>query len=490
MWAGVLTLVAAVVALRIAGPSDLLDNDQLRPAAYTTDVVVNGEWAVQRDVAGDVASKPPLTVWISAMAAEVTGGRVNRVHLGIPSILGVAGTAVVVVVAWGSRCLGRSAAMWAVAALVLSPMGFKQALLARTDSFYGLAGALCGWAVWVGLHRRGAWWLWFWGAATVAVLTKGPVAAALPFAGAMAWVWPREGERAVGEARRGSALWHGVGLGVLLACVGVWVWFAWREAGQAFFDKVLGKELVGHMVQSTAGKPPFAEFYLPPLYFLGRYAPGSIATAIGLWAVLSRPSPDAQTRRFERFLWWWFVAGMVVFCIAPHQRPDLLTPLWAPASLLAGRVIADAVRGWRPMLRSALASAVIAAAFVGGFLEHHAHAARKPKVRAEEAIRAFAEELPWRVAPGTRLVHLSDNSSLQFYLGKRENRMAPDAALELARSGGPVALAVSAGDQEFIARALEDGLVPIARSGGPEHFEIVVIGNQAAVRTPMDFKQP
>lgn len=488
MWAGVFALVAAVVALRVAGPSDLLDNDQLRPAAYTTDVVVNGQWAVQRDVAGDVASKPPLTVWISALAAEMTGGRVHRVHLGIPAILGLAGTTVVVVV-WGSRHIGRSAAMWAVAALVLSPMGFKQALLARTDSFYGLAGALCGWAVWVGLHRRGSAWLWFWGAATVAVLTKGPVAAALPFAGALAWVWPREQERDWADARRGSALWHGVGLGVLLACVSAWVWFAWREAGQAFFDKVLGKELVGHMVQSAAGKPPLAEFYLPPLYFLGRYAPGSIATAIGLWAVLARPSADAGTRRFERFLWWWFVVGMVVFCIAPHQRPDLFTPLWVPASLLAGRVIADAVRGWRPMLRSALASAVVAAAFVLGFFEHHVHAARKPEVRAEAAIRAFAEELPWRVAPGTRVVHLSDNSSLQFYLGKREDRLAPEGALGLARSESPVAVALSARDQEFIQRALEEGLMPIARSGGPERFEIVVIGNRAAVRKPMDFER-
>src|SRR5690606_14459424 len=122
--------------------------------------------------------------------------------------------------------------------------------------------------------------------------------------------------------------WHAVGVLVVIAFAGGWVYLAWRDSGSAFIDKIFGRELVGHMVTSVRGKPPLAEFYLPVLYYLGRFAPGSVLTAIGLWAVMARPAADPTVRRFERFVWWWFVVGLVVFSIAPHQRPDLMTPIW------------------------------------------------------------------------------------------------------------------------------------------------------------------
>jgi len=44
----------AMWAIRALGPSDFLDNDQERPAAYTMDVVVHDRWACQVDTDGDI----------------------------------------------------------------------------------------------------------------------------------------------------------------------------------------------------------------------------------------------------------------------------------------------------------------------------------------------------------------------------------------------------------------------------------------------------
>src|SRR5690606_27466432 len=100
--------------------------------------------------------------------------------------------------------------------------------------------------------------LWFWVAVTIATLTKGPVAALLALGGLMAWVWPKDSEatRDRGTDRRVSAdiAWHAVGVVVLLACAGGWVYLAWRDSGAAFIDKLFGRELVGHMVTSVRGK--------------------------------------------------------------------------------------------------------------------------------------------------------------------------------------------------------------------------------------------
>jgi 4-amino-4-deoxy-L-arabinose transferase-like glycosyltransferase len=487
-WIALAALVGVIVAIRLTGPSDLLDNDQLKPAAYATDVVANGQWAVQRDTSGDIASKPPLTVWIASIGALASGGTVTRFALALPAIIGLAGCAAVVLML-GTRYLGAAAAWWGVLALVLSPMGFKQAILVRTDSFYGLAGALCGWALWHGVRRGGSAWVWVWVAATIAMLTKGPVAALLPLGGLLAWVWPREPAdpaRPDHSGRPGTAFgWHAAGAVILVVIVGGWFFLAWRDAGDAFIDKIIRRELVGHAVATESESPMVRGFYLPTLYYLGRFAPGSILTAIALWAAVFRPSVDPITRRFERFLSWWFVAGIVVFSLAPHQRADLLTPIWVAGSVLAGRVMADLTGSMAARGRIAITAAWLALAVVGGVLEHHTHAWRKPKVRAEIAIRALAEELLARFDGPPPIVHVSDNSSLQFFLGRRVDRVQEDAALAMLAGNDPCAIAV-AERSGFAARAQDRG-VPVtefARSDGPERYRIVILGNASAASMP------
>ncbi len=72
--AWVLGLGLVLFGVRLAGPPDLTDNDQERPSAYVLDVVQNGNWCVQRDAYGEIASKPPLT-WLAGLSTLAPAGR-------------------------------------------------------------------------------------------------------------------------------------------------------------------------------------------------------------------------------------------------------------------------------------------------------------------------------------------------------------------------------------------------------------------------------
>src|SRR5215217_1115770 len=65
---------AALFVIRVASPSNLLDQDQERPASYVLDVVKNNNWICQRDLFGEITSKPPLYTWLCAVFSNLTGG--------------------------------------------------------------------------------------------------------------------------------------------------------------------------------------------------------------------------------------------------------------------------------------------------------------------------------------------------------------------------------------------------------------------------------
>ena len=85
-------------AIRLAGPPNLMDNDQERPASYVLDAVLNGHWACQVDWMGDVTSKPPLYTWLAGLAT-LPFDRISLFSLYLPAALSVAGMACLILFA-------------------------------------------------------------------------------------------------------------------------------------------------------------------------------------------------------------------------------------------------------------------------------------------------------------------------------------------------------------------------------------------------------
>src|SRR5713226_8175934 len=70
----IVSLTAIILfTLRLTAPPNLLDQDQERPASYVLDVVKNGNWLCQRDLNGEITSKPPLYTWLAALVAMARG---------------------------------------------------------------------------------------------------------------------------------------------------------------------------------------------------------------------------------------------------------------------------------------------------------------------------------------------------------------------------------------------------------------------------------
>ena len=141
-----------IFAVRLAGPPNIGDNDQERPAAYVLDVLVNGDWIVQRDDTGDITSKPPLYTWVTALTAKAYG-KLDEFSLYLPGALCVLIVALLIHVI-GESYFGRNAGAAGALAYLLSIAAFKQAHLARTDALFALTVVVTAILAYAAARRR------------------------------------------------------------------------------------------------------------------------------------------------------------------------------------------------------------------------------------------------------------------------------------------------------------------------------------------------
>ncbi|HMX62722.1 MAG TPA: glycosyltransferase family 39 protein [Candidatus Sumerlaeota bacterium] len=124
----------ALTLLRLFDGTNIMDDDQERPAMYIQDILVNGNWLAQHDSDGDMMSKPPLYAWLGALASKFTGG-LNEISLYSVGALAVLATALLVF--FQGRRLGNEVAGFVgSAALLLSNPSIKMVHLARADGVF------------------------------------------------------------------------------------------------------------------------------------------------------------------------------------------------------------------------------------------------------------------------------------------------------------------------------------------------------------------
>lgn len=419
-----LTVLAAVVALtwlaifsvRMAGPFMITDSDQQRPAAYTLDVLVNGNWIVQSDDRGDVASKPPLYTWVMALGVLALGGELTEFALYLPGALSVLAIALIVLFVT-AHFFGRGAGLLAALAYLVAWTAFRQVYLARTDALFSLTVFVAALMAWMAATRQMSW-IWFWLIAALATLTKGPLGVLLAAGGLVAFLWPKDHRvlpEPTGLAKYPLAS-QALGFAAYAVICGGWFLLAWLHAGQPFIDKVIGQELVGHAVESSRGQRPFEGFWKQPLYFLSRFLPWSVVTYYALWRAFFRPLEDPRQRLFHRFMAFYFLLGLTVFSIAPHQRADHLLPLLPAAAILAGLEMAQWFDAGRLRLALQYYPAVLALVLIGitGFLRIGYGDSRDARWTAES--RIAAEWIEKNLGRDFPIIHTDGPFAPQFFL--------------------------------------------------------------------------
>lgn len=418
----------AVCLTRLLGPSDLMDDDQERPAAYVADVLVNGNWIVQRDDRGGITSKPPVFTWAVALTAKAFGFYDEWI-LYLPGALAVLAMALIVLLV-SDRDFGRQTAVLAPLVYLLSGPALKQVKLARTDVVFSLFVTLSVLALANAVRRRGPWWL-FWALAAVATLTKGPLGLLLPLGGLVALAWPSKDPNATlphQRLDRRTDFWVGAALFVVIT--GGWFAAAVWAGGQPVIDKMIGRELVGHALSADNGEAGVGNGLLKPTgYFLTRFFPWSILAFLGIVGVVTKPSAQPDARATERFLAAFILVGLAIFSLAAHQRSDHLLPLLPAAAILAGRELSF---WWKPtgrtFPRDVLAFTACAALILLGY-QHIIMRNEHYTVRSRWA-RQFADHVAEQVGRDFPLIPVDMPYAMQFRLGTMRQCVSPEVAAE------------------------------------------------------------
>ncbi|NQT51267.1 glycosyltransferase family 39 protein, partial [bacterium] len=190
-----------------------------------------------------------------------------------------------------------------------------------------VAGIYCGVrALEPSSARRGAWWLCFYGAVGLGVMTKGPVA--LATAGLVVLA---HGIAHRHEVRPGG-WWHVAGVMLLGAIVGAWLVPACLAGGPAYTREVLFHQTIDRLAKGAAhARPPYYYLLNLPLYLL----PWTLIVALALvWAVRAARSSDGPGLELV-----WFVVVFAFFSAVSGKRERYVLPIVPAAGLLCGRYL-------------------------------------------------------------------------------------------------------------------------------------------------------
>ncbi|MFG0328326.1 MAG: ArnT family glycosyltransferase [Phycisphaerales bacterium] len=486
-------MILSVLA-RASGPSDIHDQTQPKTLAYSMDLARHASnWALPMEVGERYATKPPLYNWLAAPFVALTDGRSVFAHKA-PSVLAYVAIAGLL---WlvASRMAPRTpVAAFAVMAFAVGPSWFKLAYLARPDTVLTL-WLILGWIAGTALVLPGpapsrrsvfGWRIALWGAGSLAILTKGPPALAIPvhaltlgaLATAAAAARSRDGAGRLQCCGRGAALavrrtgmWWGLPL--MLGVGAMWVGIAYLVDAEHTRQVLLGDEIIGRVTGTgpegvkegpwdfvrTAPNMPF--------YFLVRFLPWSVLFVGALIDLFGadrdgrvRGWPDGDRSPAEHR---WILSSLVYiavvivgFSLAAGKRADYIASAFVPAALVVGWWLW--ARGWRLGAQAPWGVVGLAAATLLVLTVVERRLGYGVKYPLGDSLEAFAEEAN-RAIDGRPLpveFFEVERRPLQAIMGFAQRDLDPAEALDRIEARAPLWLVAESSAAESLARAALD----------------------------------
>jgi len=250
----------------------------------------------------------------------------------LPSLLAALGT-LAAVLALGRSFPRRFAGLAGASILLSSPQFANLATSARLDSlltFFTTAALLCFWRLDRGIGRPRPSRIGFHLALALGLLTKGPVALALPLAGIVAYLAV---ERRTADLRRVVSLRS---LGLVCTPLVLWTGLAAAASGDPLaylrvgvWENVVGRSLQGshHLETPLFYLRKLPESFLP-------YTLLWIPAAFVGWRVVTTEPADSERRRLWILLLCAVFAPLLVLSASTGKRLVYALPLYPVASLL------------------------------------------------------------------------------------------------------------------------------------------------------------
>lgn len=309
---------------------DLEGPDEGRYVQVAKELLGRSNWLLLTVNGEPYDQKPPLPFWILAGMLRLSGGEVSAWAMRLPSVL--AGIAAVLLVfdigraRWGARAGFLSGLI-----LLTAPLFARQTATARLDVMFTAWITLSAWA-WLSAPasqmnsrlspgRLGVFWLGLAGA----FFTKGPLALIAVLGMLLGESW---------RSRSWSA-WRStrplIGLPLVLALIGSWLWSQDVLAGERFVEHQLATGTIERLLEGAHESPPwyyaltlFEDVFYPWLFFL---APGLVY----FWRNRREGLPEGT-----RPLIFWILPTLLVLHVATGKRTQYLLPILPAMALLTG----------------------------------------------------------------------------------------------------------------------------------------------------------
>ncbi len=385
----------------------LWDPDESRYAEVTREMLASRQMLVPLLDGEPYPHKPPLFFWAQAAFRSCKLSWTAAAVL--PSLAAFLGVLLVLPGMAQRLGLERRVGLLASALLASSPLAIGLALSGRMDMLLTLShtvALLClarmlgvggPPAAGAGVH------LAFWASVAAGVLTKGPVALALPLLAALtmwAVVRPRVTLRPV---------FVGWGPPLALAVVASWLVPAAHAAGGGYLQEILVSQTTDRVMASPYAHPEPFYFHFLTYPFTG--LPWSPLVIVAAVHALRRRGRGAAT-----FLALASLALLLMFTAVGGKLVLYLLPMFPAALLLAADAVLRGLRGVRPALT---AGAALMAAVGAGF-------AFSSRFRVELAAD------PWLVAAGGAAVLLPALAALVRSVRAGDDSTRPLAPLVAA----------------------------------------------------------
>jgi 4-amino-4-deoxy-L-arabinose transferase-like glycosyltransferase len=353
----------------------LLDPDEGRNAEIAREMAAGSGYILPRLNGVPYLDKPVLFFAAAAVSIEFLGPAEFAVRL--PSLLFTLAT--LVIVGWfAARLFGMTAAWTAVIATAATPftLAYSRTVIFDSTLTFFVSLALCAFylavdaagrtgeghdarsAGAIGVHRAGAgnligqgnvatgWTTLAWAAMASGVLTKGPIAVALPLMVALPFAYWRRAWRAILDP---------LSLLVFVALTAPWLSAVSRRIPD-FLHYALVTETARRLTSTELQRTG------PIWYFMvilpAAALPWSLVV-LGAWRTITdRPDRNGGLDRRVVYLLLWLAIPLVFFSLSQSKRPQYVLPLVAAVALLVAAAW-NASRARLPGARFAAAATLL-----------------------------------------------------------------------------------------------------------------------------------
>ena len=416
-----LIAVAAVLAFNLGG-YPLIEPDEGRNAEVAREMAETNNYVLPHLNGLPYLDKP--VVFFAAAAAILEVLEPDEFAARLASFL--FGLATALLVGWfAARRIDAEAGWVAAMATLTAPLmvGLSRTVIMDTTTSFFVVLALISLFQAIDIraqhreHRADGppwlrWTLLAWGAMALGVLTKGPVALAVPLLVAAPYAVWRRASRAV---------WHPLGLVVLVGIVAPWVWAVSQEIPN-FLHYVVVTETWARMTSDELKRTEPIWFFLPVILA------GSFP-----WWILAAAGAKSRARdlRLQRdparvYLWLWLVVPLVFFSLSRGKQEQYVLPLVPAIALLVATAWSERPQGVRA---AAVCWGIFGAILIGAVL-YGLPGLDSDRVPLDVAIRAAA---------GIGIVALT-GGAVAWFAAPSRRRLAV-VGLSLPLVGIPVAAA-------------------------------------------------